>query len=307
MEEKLKRKKIRKIAIIVLAIALLAGIGLSMTVEKADYGKALGEEVENAQELLGSVETGYDKGQYLPETIALFQKCIEEAKTVFEDKDAVYDDQKAAYEKLKDDEDAFKAAANEKDVKKKKVKKKEKKVEKSEKQIEKEETDSSDNEVKKDPDKKNSDKNSEDKNPKKSTETKTEDEYITVTIQIRCDNLVGNVEDKSIASYVPSSGVILGKTKYRCKKDSSVYDVLYAVCRNNNIQIESQYTPVYDSQYVEALNHIYEFDGGPESGWMYRVNGNYPDYGCSSYKLKDGDNIVWAYTCNLGKDLGESF
>ena len=40
---------------------------------------------------------------------------------------------------------------------------------------------------------------------------------------------------------------------------------------------------------------------------MYKVNGWFPNYGCSSYKLKDGDSIVWAFTCNgLGADLGAS-
>ncbi len=37
---------------------------------------------------------------------------------------------------------------------------------------------------------------------------------------------------------------------------------------------------------------------------MYQVNGEFPNYGCSKYKLKDGDRIAWVYTCDLGKDVG---
>ena len=38
---------------------------------------------------------------------------------------------------------------------------------------------------------------------------------------------------------------------------------------------------------------------------MYKVNGWFPNYGCSSYYLEDGDTIVWTYTCNgLGADVG---
>ena len=38
---------------------------------------------------------------------------------------------------------------------------------------------------------------------------------------------------------------------------------------------------------------------------MYKVNGWFPNYGCSSYKLEDGDTIVWCYTCKgLGTDVG---
>ena len=38
---------------------------------------------------------------------------------------------------------------------------------------------------------------------------------------------------------------------------------------------------------------------------MYKVNDRFTNYGCSSYKVENGDNIVWCYTCNgLGADVG---
>ena len=37
---------------------------------------------------------------------------------------------------------------------------------------------------------------------------------------------------------------------------------------------------------------------------MYRVDGEYPNFGCSKYELKDGQNIEWIYTCDLGEDVG---
>jgi len=62
---------------------------------------------------------------------------------------------------------------------------------------------------------------------------------------------------------------------------------------------------MYNSYYIEGIGNLYEFDCGPESGWMYKVNGWFPNFGCSSYPLSDGDNIVWCYTCNgLGADVG---
>ena len=47
-----------------------------------------------------------------------------------------------------------------------------------------------------------------------------------------------------------------------------------------------------------------EFDYTSGSGWMYSVNGVWPDYGCSCYTLHDGDTVVWSYTCDLGRDVG---
>ena len=51
------------------------------------------------------------------------------------------------------------------------------------------------------------------------------------------------------------------------------------------IQISSKYTPLYNSYYVEGINQLYELDCGKNSGWMYSVNGTFPNYGASAYKL----------------------
>ncbi len=130
---------------------------------------------------------------------------------------------------------------------------------------------------------------------------------IDVTIEIRCDTLANDLsklENPALEAYVPADGTILPTTKVTVKEGSTVFDVLNKVCRNKGIQVESSYTPAYGSYYVEGINYLYEFDGGNLSGWMYKVNGWFPNYGCSSYTLKDGDKIVWVYTCDLGNDVG---
>ena len=66
-------------------------------------------------------------------------------------------------------------------------------------------------------------------------------------------------------------------------------------------------TPIYNSAYVEGIHNLYEFDCGSGSGWMYRVNGWYPNYGCSRYQLSQGDTVEWRYTCDLGADIGGAY
>jgi hypothetical protein len=68
--------------------------------------------------------------------------------------------------------------------------------------------------------------------------------------------------------------------------------------------MEFSMTPIYNSNYIEGINNLYEFDAGELSGWMYKVNGWFPNYGSSRYVLKDGDVIEWVYTCDLGRDVG---
>ena len=103
---------------------------------------------------------------------------------------------------------------------------------------------------------------------------------------------------------VPADGVIFPATEVTFSDGESVYDVLQRVCKANKIHMESSFTPVYNSAYIEGIHNLYEFDVGKLSGWMYAVNGWYPNYGCSRYQVKDGDVVEWRYTCDLGYDLG---
>ena len=134
------------------------------------------------------------------------------------------------------------------------------------------------------------------------------EEPVTVTLEIRCDTLsndMDRLENPAIKDYIPKDGVILERTTYKGTTNNTVVDALNTLCRNNDIQLEFSYTPLYASYYIEGINYLYEFDGGPQSGWMYKVNDWFPNYGCSSYYLKDGDTIVWCYTCEgLGTDVG---
>jgi len=128
-----------------------------------------------------------------------------------------------------------------------------------------------------------------------------------VTLEIRCDTLSSDpskLVDPSLTAYLPQNGTIYPQTSVEYSEGETVYDVLKRICRDNNIQMEASYTPLYESYYIEGINYFYEFHGGPLSGWMYKVNGIFPNYGCSAYKLKNGDQIVWMYTCDLGKDVG---
>ena len=126
------------------------------------------------------------------------------------------------------------------------------------------------------------------------------------TIQIRCDTILDNLEDLTAdkEQYVPDNGIILDVSQVEFLEGESVYDVLKRACVHSGINLSYDWTVEYGGYYIEGINHLYESDCGGESGWMFQVNGWCPNYGCSNYILKDGDIIVWNYTCNLGKDVG---
>ena len=139
--------------------------------------------------------------------------------------------------------------------------------------------------------------------------TETTEKALTCTISIDCKTILDNLDDlrASKADYVPADGWILYKSTVEFEQGDTVFDVLKRVTKAAGIQMESKWTPMYNSYYVEGINQLYEFDCGEQSGWMYSVNGWYPNYGCSSYELKDGDKIEWRYTCDLGSDVGDQY
>lgn len=139
------------------------------------------------------------------------------------------------------------------------------------------------------------------------TEVDTSTKY-TCTISITCKTILDNMDKvkKSKKDIVPSNGIILDTTTVTFSEGESVYDVLQRTCRERGIHMESSWTPIYNSAYVEGIANLYEFDVGSQSGWMYKVNGWFPNYGCSRYQVEDGDVICWVYTCDLGADVGDN-
>ena len=125
----------------------------------------------------------------------------------------------------------------------------------------------------------------------------------TVTIAISCKTAINNgLNKKPGFSHLPSNGVILQNMKVEFNEGDTVFDILVKVTRKKGIHME--YRGSGSNTYIEGINNLYEFDGGSNSGWMYSVNGVYPNYGVGAYKVKSSDVIKFNYTCNLGADLG---
>lgn len=135
------------------------------------------------------------------------------------------------------------------------------------------------------------------------------DEQRTCTLSIRCDTILNNMDlfNQDKLGVLPSNGVILQTITVTYSEGESVFDVLQRVTREKRIHMEYVFTPLYNSAYIEGISNLYEFDCGSLSGWMYKVNGWFPNYGCSRYVLSDGDKIEWVYTCDLGEDVGGGY
>ena len=129
---------------------------------------------------------------------------------------------------------------------------------------------------------------------------------LTCYLSIDCSTILYNMENLTEGKeiLVPDDGVLLSRTAVTFYPGESVFDILQRVTMDYRIHMSSRFTPIYNSAYIEAIGNLYEFDCGSGSGWMYNVNGWYPNYGVSRYVIQDGDEIQFNYTCDLGRDLG---
>jgi hypothetical protein len=128
-------------------------------------------------------------------------------------------------------------------------------------------------------------------------------------LSITCHQLLANPDllPEGKQELIPASGVILPSTEITLEEGATVFDLLQKGTRQQGIHMEFTRTPIYNSTYIEGIHNLYEFDGGELSGWMYRVNGTFPNRGASAYRLTDGDQVEWVYTLDLGRDVGGDY
>lgn len=133
------------------------------------------------------------------------------------------------------------------------------------------------------------------------------DGKLTCTLEVRCDTLLQKktelTEEK--AALVPENGILLETVTVEFEAGDTVFDIFRQTLRQEKIHFEYVDASAYSAVYIEGIGNLYEFDCGPQSGWMYFVNEVSPSIGCSSYTLADGDAVSFRYTCDLGADLGE--
>lgn len=85
-------------------------------------------------------------------------------------------------------------------------------------------------------------------------------------------------------------------TKITVDKGSTAQDVIKQVLTDAGMS----YT--YEDGYISAVNGLEALDNGDYSGWMYTINGKYPNIGVADKKLSSGDKIVLHYTDDYTKE-----
>ena len=104
--------------------------------------------------------------------------------------------------------------------------------------------------------------------------------------------------DITIKGY--DNNTILSKTSMTIGNGDSILDVTEMVLDIQNISYDAS------GGYMSEIDGLAAFDYGGQSGWMFSINGDFPDYSADSVEAEDGDDIKWVYTVDLGNDVGDN-
>ena len=145
--------------------------------------------------------------------------------------------------------------------------------------------------------------------PVEPEETKPDtSQQATCTISISCATILDNMDkcEEAKRALIPADGTILAASTVTFSP-GSVFGVLQQVCRERKDPHGVQLHAHLQLRLYRGIYNLYEFGVGEGSGWMYKVNDWFPNYGCSRYQVQQGDVICWVYTCDLGYNVGGGY
>lgn len=103
----------------------------------------------------------------------------------------------------------------------------------------------------------------------------SQEQQATISVTVEIDATAGEGESTTADVDLPEG--------------ATVYDALVATGADVNAT-DSDY-----GMYVQGINGLAGGDFGDMSGWMFEVNGEMAEVGCSQYELKAGDVVTWTY------------
>ncbi|MBQ4299971.1 MAG: DUF4430 domain-containing protein, partial [Lachnospiraceae bacterium] len=121
---------------------------------------------------------------------------------------------------------------------------------------------------------------------------------VNCTVTIDCSSISGNgaltaAGNPQLEAYAANPTILSVNINVSDTNDDGrvgVDEAIKQACDAYGIQYEFK-----SSSYLSGMNYLYEFNAGPNSGWMYKVNGRVPNKGCNSYYLNGSEDVLWYY------------
>ena len=124
------------------------------------------------------------------------------------------------------------------------------------------------------------------------------------------------VADETGLKYPVPLGTILPKTKVPFKAGENIAQVTIRLLEAKGIgytytgRVTSNFYLASIKNFVvnnTPYDSMGEFDAGTGSGWMITLNDWFIDKSTAAFTVSNGDVIQWRYTCQVGKDIGDTY
>lgn len=139
---------------------------------------------------------------------------------------------------------------------------------------------------------------------KTTTTTTTTPSSTTTTPQAPITSLVGsdgtstNANDEQVQVQIfgplEDGNKVLKSGTIAIKDGDTAFDVL------QQLDSDISYTGSGSTIYVSRIDGYTAGHAGVGGGWLYCVNGSFPNYSAGAYKLKSGDLVQWMWTSTMG-------
>ena len=131
-----------------------------------------------------------------------------------------------------------------------------------------------------------------------------------VTVSIYCNTVLDNWDSLDPAlqegDYIPQDGVMLAETQVGWEEGDTVFSALQRLDEAGLITLDYG-TDASMGPYVDGINYLYNGNCGEFSGWLFSINGAFPNTGCDQNVLEAGDDVKWLFSCDMGPDVGNDW
>ncbi len=137
----------------------------------------------------------------------------------------------------------------------------------------------------------------------KPQENETSKKVDVCRLVVDCHTILQYAGAKKHDITIPENGILYDFPDIAVQENESAFDLISKVFQEKNIKMEYQKNPFGNSVYITGIDGIKEFDCGGSSGWLYKINGEFPTVALNEYKVQPNDTIELIYTCDMGNDL----
>jgi len=124
---------------------------------------------------------------------------------------------------------------------------------------------------------------------------------ISGDINIKTEELTPITIEEASLKIIGYENTILSKTSGEIKNGDTVLSFTKRILRKKDIDYDDR------GGYLSNIDGLKQFDKGSKSGWMFSVNGDFPEIGADNVRLREDDYIKWLYTSDMGKDIGNKY